>query len=93
MADFVNDLTVIETSLATIGAVGIGNRYVRPAKWRAQVFGFRTMSLDIRQNSTVTTEVLSEIWGDAVSFGSSEWAARLRVEIAQNSDDLVPQRT
>lgn len=92
VADFVNDLTVVETSLATIGAVGIGNRYVRPAKWRAQVFGFRTMSLDIRQNSTVTTEVLSEIWGDAVSFGSSEWAARLRVEIAQNSDDLVPPK-
>ena len=84
VADFVTDLTVIENALATIGASGVSNRYIRPIRWRAEVFGFRTTSLDIRQNSTVTTSVLSEIWGGREEFGTAAWSARLRSELASD---------
>ena len=84
VADFVTDLTVIENALATIGASGVSNRYIRPIRWRAEVFGFRTTSLDIRQNSTVTTSVLSEIWGGREEFGTTAWSVRLRSELASD---------
>ncbi len=35
---------------------------MRPVRWEAEIFGFRTVSLDIRQNTTVTNRVLQEIW-------------------------------
>ena len=84
VADFVTDLTVIENALATIGASSVSNRYIRPIRWRAEVFGFRTTSLDIRQNSTVTTSVLSEIWGGREEFGTTAWSVRLRSELASD---------
>ena len=84
--DFVEDLRAVETCLAAIGADALATRYIRPIRWRAQVFGFRTASLDVRQNSTVTTDVLAEIWSKnsgAPKFGSPEWSARLRSELGQ----------
>ena len=84
VADFVTDLMVIENALATIGASGVSDRYIRPIRWRAEVFGFRTTSLDIRQNSTVTTSVLFEIWGGREEFGTAAWSARLRSELASD---------
>ncbi|WP_138933522.1 phosphoenolpyruvate carboxylase [Roseovarius arcticus] len=81
--EFVADLAHIETALTSMGASGLGNRYVRPIRWRAEVFGFRTTSLDIRQNSTVTTEVLGELWGSGEEYGSPAWSKRLRAELAQ----------
>jgi phosphoenolpyruvate carboxylase len=79
----VSDLNTIEAALASIGAMGLSERYIRPIRWRVEVFGFRTTSLDIRQISTVTTEVLSEIWGGTDFYGSPAWSARLRRELAQ----------
>ena len=86
--EFVDDLAHIEAVLATIGASGLADRYVRPIRWRAEVFGFRTTSLDIRQNSTVTTEVLGEIWGGGEEYGSPAWSKRLRSELAQSQAPL-----
>lgn len=77
------DLNTVEAALASIGATGLSDRYIRPIRWRVEVFGFRTTSLDIRQNSTVTTDVLSEIWGGTDAYGSPAWSARLRRELAQ----------
>ena len=82
LSAFVSDLNTVEAALASINAAGLGDRYVRPIRWRAEVFGFRTTSLDIRQNSTVTTDVLSEIWGGTETYGSSGWSGRLRKELA-----------
>ncbi len=60
-ADFITDLRSIEEALTQIGAQRIAHRRIRPIRWQAQAFGFRTFTLDIRQNSTVTTAVLAEI--------------------------------
>lgn len=85
--DFIDDLKNVETALESIDATGLSNRYVRPIRWQAQVFGFRTVTLDIRQNSTVTTEALREIWSlsgdDLPEFGSTEWTARLIKELGR----------
>lgn len=84
--DFIADLEAIENALHAIGAGRLAQRLVRPIRRQAQVFGFRTATLDIRQNSTVTTAVLSEIWamtGEEVpEFGTAAWSARLRRELA-----------
>ncbi|QDI77894.1 MULTISPECIES: phosphoenolpyruvate carboxylase [Leisingera] len=100
LGDFVTDLTEVEAALEEIGANRLAARYVRPIRWQADVFGFRTVTLDVRQNSTVTTETLTEIWarsGEVPEFGSPEWSARLRRELGSASlpymtpDELSPQ--
>ncbi|MDC0660105.1 phosphoenolpyruvate carboxylase [Leisingera sp. SS27] len=100
LGDFVADLTEVEEALEQIGAHRLAARYVRPVRWQADVFGFRTVTLDIRQNSTVTTETLTEIWarsGEVPNFGSPDWSARLRKELGSASlpymtpDELSPQ--
>jgi phosphoenolpyruvate carboxylase len=87
--DFIADLKVIEDALEAIGAEHLSHRHVRPIRWQAQTFGFRTATLDVRQNSTVTTEVLSEIWarndgGPAPEYGTEEWSHRLRAELSRH---------
>ena len=84
--ELVSDLHAIEDALFAIDSQHLSNRYIRPVRWRVEVFGFRTTSLDIRQNSTVTTDVLAEIWRTGETYGSAEWSQRLRHEIAV--DDL-----
>ncbi|MEW2915330.1 phosphoenolpyruvate carboxylase [Leisingera sp. JC11] len=100
LGDFVTDLTEVEEALEEIGAHRLAARYVRPIRWQADVFGFRTVTLDVRQNSTVTTDTLTEIWarsGDVPEFGSPDWSARLRKELGSASlpymtpDELSPQ--
>lgn len=81
---FIADLRKIESALSAIDAQGLANRLIRPIRWQAEVFGFRTFVLDVRQNSSVTTRVISEIWGpDAPSYGTPAWSERLRVDLAK----------
>lgn len=86
VAQFVADLSVLDAALVAIDATVIAERHLRPIRWRAETFGFRTATLDIRQNSTVTTAVLAEIWklaGAAPEFGSRAWSDQLRRELGQ----------
>ena len=90
LADFIADLRQIESALQSIDADDLAKLYIQPIKWRAQVFGFRIFTLDVRQNSTVTTDVLSEIWekqGKATvpQYGSAAWSRRLRAELSSSS--------
>lgn len=82
--NFIADLRKVENALAAIDAEALANRLIRPIRWQAEIFGFRTFTLDVRQNSSVTTNVLTEIWGkDSPSYGTKEWSQRLRSEIGQ----------
>lgn len=86
---FQADLAALDAALCALGAEPLARDYIRPILWRAAVFGLRTTTLDIRQNSTVTSEVLAEIWGtDAPAFGSDSWSRRLRAELA--ADRVAP---
>jgi phosphoenolpyruvate carboxylase len=83
---FLNDLRVLEDGLHTIGADRLAARHITPLRWQAEVFGFRTHTLDIRQNSTVTTAVIGEIWsltGEAPTYGTPDWSRRLREDLSR----------
>lgn len=81
---FLDDLSAIDSALCALGADDLARETIRQIHWRASVFGFRTTTLDIRQNSTVTTDVLTEIWGEtAPEFGTANWSQRLRADLAQ----------
>jgi len=99
VSQFTADLTAVEAALDAIGATHIATRLIRPIRWQAATFGFRTSTLDVRQNSTVTTTVLSDIWaqsGNAPAFGTPNWSARLRKDLstpdlpALNRETLSP---
>ncbi|MFV0302792.1 MAG: phosphoenolpyruvate carboxylase [Paracoccus sp. (in: a-proteobacteria)] len=97
VGDFIGDLKLVEQGMEAIGAGHLSHRHVRPIRWQAQSFGFRMAVLDVRQNSTVTTEVLAEIWsGDGKpvpEYGSKDWSARLRAELASQSLEEVDPQT
>jgi len=86
LTTFVAELEDVHVALCSIGAQRLADRHLRPLCRQAATFGFRTMTLDIRQNSTVTTAVLTELWSlagvDAPEYGSEPWSERLRTDIA-----------
>ncbi|WP_371169002.1 phosphoenolpyruvate carboxylase [Aliiroseovarius sp. 2305UL8-7] len=86
--DFIADIQAIEDALMAINATSLAKAFIQPIRWRAEVFGFRTVTLDVRQNSTVTTRALSEIWThqqlDEIEYGTAEWSARLRTQISSH---------
>ncbi|NJS15348.1 MAG: phosphoenolpyruvate carboxylase [Sphingopyxis sp.] len=85
------ELAAAERSLVEVKAVSIAATLVRPVRWEAEIFGFRTVSLDIRQNTTVTNRVLQEIWHKMNPLakmavpkeGSPEWTAWIDAERAR----------
>jgi phosphoenolpyruvate carboxylase len=62
VGELINALRDAEQALAAMKASSVANLIVRPIRWEAEIFGFRTASLDIRQNTTVINRVLEEIW-------------------------------
>ncbi|MES2541630.1 MAG: phosphoenolpyruvate carboxylase [Pseudomonadota bacterium] len=86
VSHFLTDLRTLEEGLKTIGVDRLAARYLTPLRWQAEVFGFRTHTLDIRQNSTVTTAVIAELWsltGAAPTYGTPDWSRRLREDLSR----------
>ena len=89
--ELIAELLAAEEALAQMQAVSIASSMVRPVRWEVETFGFRTVSLDIRQNTTVINRVLQEIWrklnpleeGEAPQSGSAEWQAWIEAELAK----------
>ena len=88
--DFAEDIEAAERVLQEMDAGSLALSRVRPLRFEVETFGFRTVSLDIRQNSTVINAVLREIWalvdGEAPESGTFEpgttaWSERLRSEL------------
>ncbi|MGP1274991.1 MAG: phosphoenolpyruvate carboxylase, partial [Caulobacterales bacterium] len=84
---FVADLRAVESALSSLEAGHQAARHIRPVRWLAEVFGFRTVTLDIRQNATVTNAVLREVWQaadeeSAPDPGTGAWSHRLRQELS-----------
>lgn len=78
--EFANDLRVIEEGLEAAQCQSLCRQYVSPFRHTVEAFGFHTVSLDLRQNSTITTLALEEIWTAQHSDGdkmpekdSAEW--------------------
>lgn len=80
----VDDLKAIESALISIGAGELATQLVRPLRWRAEIFGFRTTSLDVRQNATVINKVLAEVW-QVLDLPHPQSSAALRRLLATDS--------
>jgi phosphoenolpyruvate carboxylase len=83
--DLAEDIHAAELALEAIKAGAIARTLVRPLRWEAEVFGFRTVSLDLRQNSTVMNRTLAELWAQkrrrTPEPGSAAWSKMLREEL------------
>ncbi|WP_434723248.1 phosphoenolpyruvate carboxylase [Mesorhizobium sp. RIZ17] len=82
------DLSALSSVLEAIGGRAVARRFVQPLIWQVGSFGFRTVSLDIRQNSTVVNRVLAELFAltdpaDPVVPGTPGWSARIRAALSQ----------
>jgi phosphoenolpyruvate carboxylase len=78
-----------EEALVDMKAPAMAALLIRPIRWEAEIFGFRTVSLDIRQNTTVINRVLAEIWRKMNPAsteplpepGTEAWATWIAVEL------------
>jgi phosphoenolpyruvate carboxylase len=81
--ELAGDLRAIVAALGAIGAGGLARAEIGPLIGEVETFGFRTASLDIRQNSAVINRSVRELMGaEAPEPGGAEWAARLRADLA-----------
>ncbi|NNC68115.1 MAG: phosphoenolpyruvate carboxylase [Gammaproteobacteria bacterium] len=79
--DLSSDLSFLEQGLSDAKCSNLSDANVRPLRHMVDTFGFRTVSLDIRENTTVTNSVLAEIWQalhqktrlDVPGFKSKKW--------------------
>ena len=96
--EFTGLLMKAEVALGEMKAPGLATSLIRPLRWEAEIFGFRTASLDLRQNTTVTNRVLAEIWrkmnplvkSEAPVLHSADWSAWIRAEL-EKPMAYVPQ--
>ncbi len=97
-AELAAELLAAEQALADVQAVSIASTLVRPVRWEVEIFGFRTVSLDIRQNTTVVNRVLAEIWrkmnpvaaNGPPEAGSEAWVQWINSEL-QKPLGFLPQ--
>ena len=88
----------VEGTLVEMKAPGLATSLVRPVRWEAEVFGFRTACLDLRQNTTVINRVLTELWRkmnplaktQAPEIHSAEWGTWINAELTKPMG-FVPQ--
>lgn len=79
--DLADDLKILEQGLIDAKCAHLNATNVRPVRHMVETFGFRTASLDLRENTTITNGVLAEIWQalnqrthfDVPDFDSTEW--------------------
>ena len=92
------DLMALEKVLEQIGGSQVAKRFVLPLRRQVESFGFHTVSLDIRQNSTVVNRVLAELLatGDGAPSaqpGESGWSERIRAALKSSArPELAPDR-
>lgn len=82
--DLVSDLRLLESTLHEMRAGGLATRLVRPLRRQVESFGFRTASLDLRQNATVLNRTLQAIRRKRA--GTGEWGRWLRSELRRPLD-------
>ena len=89
--ELIEQLLAAEQALAQMHSVSLASTLVRPLRWEVETFGFRSMSLDIRQNTTVINRVLQEIWRKlnplasepVPESGTAQWSAWINAELVK----------
>ncbi len=90
-ADLAADLQTLEQGLNDARCEHLSTSNVCPLRHMVNTFGFRTTSLDLRENTAVTNGVLAEIWQalhqkthfDVPDFKSDEWKEWIVSELMQ----------
>ena len=100
--DLVEDLSVLERGLIDADCANIARSVVRPARHEVEAFRFRTVRLDLRENTTVTNKTLAAIWrelnnrpadAEAPATDSDEWLQWISTELARPLDELPEFKT
>lgn len=92
VGEFIADLNTLICGLVEADCERLSAKLVVPLLQQAEAFGFKTMKLDLRENSETTNTVLIYIWkeihgrSDHPEISSDEWKAWLLSELAKPSD-------
>jgi phosphoenolpyruvate carboxylase len=89
--ELIIDLRTIENALAEARSPSIAANLVTPVRRAVEIFRFSTVRLDLRENTTRTTEALRALWwagsghgeGEPPELGSKEWRRWLLQELAR----------
>jgi phosphoenolpyruvate carboxylase len=88
--ELILDLRVLERALEDANLASIAADLVRPVRYAAQTFRFSTVRLDLRENTTRTTETLHALWratsdqnGEPPGPRSDAWKSWLLAELAR----------
>ena len=89
--ELILDLRVLESALEEANLASIATDLVRPVRYAVQLFRFSTVRLDLRENTTRTTETLQALWratsgqsgGEPPDPESEAWKSWLLAELAR----------
>ncbi|WP_427185171.1 phosphoenolpyruvate carboxylase [Bordetella bronchialis] len=87
--DFLEDLAIVERSLASHHAEALGAQRLRPLMRAAGVFGFHLATVDLRQSSDKHEAVVAELLAAArvhADYGGLDEQARIALLLAQLDD-------
>jgi phosphoenolpyruvate carboxylase len=89
--EFINDLMVVEKGLRDADCHHLARSLVTPLRQEAEAFRFRTVRLDIRQNTRVTNHTLHAMWrelnggdDDPPALNSGTWKEWLLSELSRS---------
>ena len=91
---FIRDLKILEQGLEGADCAHLASSRVTPLLRQDEAFRFCTACLDIRENSTVVTKTLGDIWqlqhqGEtAPPAHAPEWLAWIQEELSTPADEL-----
>jgi phosphoenolpyruvate carboxylase len=96
--ELIADLTLLENTLIEGGYGDLAQDLVRPVRWTVEIFRFRTVRLDLRENTTRLTQTLQALWrtsagrngGTPPDPASAAWKNWILAELAR---PLSVQRT
>jgi phosphoenolpyruvate carboxylase len=85
------DLRTLEDALIEGGADDLAKDLVRPVRWSVEIFRFRTVRLDLRENTTRLTQTLQALWqasagqngGTPPDPASAAWKKWIIAELAR----------
>ncbi|MFY9835565.1 MAG: phosphoenolpyruvate carboxylase, partial [Xanthobacteraceae bacterium] len=88
--ELIVELRILEKALLDSECSSFAVNLVRPVRWAVETFRFGTARLDLRENTTRTTQALQALWRATAQDGgeppeprSQEWQAWLLAELAR----------
>ena len=89
--ELIQDLRVMEQALTEAHSASLAANLVKPVRRAVEIFRFSTVRLDLRENTTRTTQALQALWwataghgdGNPPELGAPEWRAWLMRELAR----------